>query len=266
MSVLSSGDTGIDWWGNGRGRVDFLLGSTVLFAAWAVFGAHRLMCQELRVRTAPWAWVAFLLFVCGYLAGFGIRPQDSFGQQRNIVLIAGLIVSLAMVYPLLFTEASGAMAVRRLVLRAAARDWRRFLEEAPLWPVTLCLALAFCILAVLFVRPHEGEPGIFRAAVLAPIPLLLLAIRDAAILMFFALARQPRRAEAAAIFYLALLYWLVPMLLRSAGAKGLADVVLPPFWERPGFAAMIAAMQAAVAVAAALWRWRTNHGMNHGDR
>jgi hypothetical protein len=92
------------------------------------------------------------------------------------------------------------------------------------------------------------------------VPLLLLAVRDAAIFMFFALARQPRRAEAAAIFYLALLYWLIPMLLRTAGANGIADFVLPPFWERPGFAATIAALQAAAMIAAALWRWRRNYG------
>ena len=62
------------------------------------------------------------------------------------------------------------------------------------------------------------------------------------------------------IFYLLLLYWLVPMLLNAAGAKGIADLVLPPFWERPGFAAAIAAVQAVAVIAAALWRWRKNYG------
>jgi len=78
--------------------------------------------------------------------------------------------------------------------------------------------------------------------------------------MFFALARVPRRAEAATLFYLTLLYWLVPMLLRTLGGERLADLVLPPFWEQPGYAAVIAALQAAVAIGAALWRWRANYG------
>lgn len=259
ISVVSAGDTDIAWWGLGRARIDFMLGSTVVFAAWAVFGAHRLMCQELRVRTLPWAWLAFLVFVCAYIAGFGIRPQDSFGQRRNVALIAGLIVCLAAAYPLLFSEGSGAMAVRRMLLRFGARDWRRLLEETPLWPVTLALALVFCALTALFVGARAGGDEILRPVALAPLALFLLAVRDSAIFMFFALARQPRRVEAATIFYLVLLYWLVPLLLRTAGAKGLADLVLPPFWDQPGFATMIAAVHAAAAVAAALWRWRTNY-------
>ena len=260
MAGISSGESEIAWWGEGRRRIDFMLVSTVLFAAWGVFGAHRLMCQELRVRTTPWAWCAFVLFVCAYLAGFGIRPHDTLSQQRNVVLIAGLIVGLAATYPLLLSEASGAMVVRRLLLRAAARDWRRLLEESPLWPVTLAIALAFCVLTVVLVGPRGAQDELFGAAVLAPMPLFLLVVRDAAIDMFFALARQPRRAEAATIFYLALLYGLLPALLRAAGAGGVADFVFPPFWERPGFATGVAAVHAAAAIAAALWRWRTNYG------
>jgi hypothetical protein len=260
VSALSTGGADITWWGRGHLRIDFLLASAAAFAAWGVLGGHRLLCQELRVRTAPWAWLGFVLFVCVYIAGFGIRAHDTFGQQRNVVLIAGFMVCLAAVYPLLLSEASGAMAVRRLVLRFEARDWRRLLEETPLWPVTLILAFAFCALIVVLVGFRPAEEGPFRSLVLAPVPLFLLAVRDAAIYMFFALARQPRRAETATLFYLILLYWLVPMLLRTAGGERVADLVLPPFWAQPGYAALIAALQAAAVIAAALWRWRTNYG------
>lgn len=260
MSALTVSDADIAWWGRSWVRIDFLLGSTLLFAAWAVFGAHRLMCQELRVRTLPWAWVAFLLFVTAYVSGYGIRPEDTLGQKVNVLLIAGLVMSMVTIYPLLFSEGSGAMAVRRLVLRFAARDHRRLLEETPLWPVSLVLAFVFCALTVAVVGAGGSDSGIIRGVVLAPVPLVLLAVRDTALYMVFALARQPRRAETATIFYLLLLHWLVPMLLNAAGAKGIADLVLPPFWERPGFAAAVAAVQAVAVVAVAAWRWRKNYG------
>lgn len=260
MSVLSSGDNDIAWWGRAFGRFDFLLASTAVFGAWAVFGAYRLLCQELQVRTLPWAWLVFLLFISTYIAGFGIRDSDTPVQQANVVLIAGLLVSLAAVYPMLFSESSGAMAVRRLLLRASAREGRRLLEEFPLWIVSLWLALVFCVLTVLLAGPRSDGDDILRAAVLAPVPLFLLVTRDAAVFLFFALSRQPRRAGTATLFYLLLLYWLVPMLLRAAGANDAADLVLPPFWERPGFAAGVLAVQAAVVIAAALWRWRKNFG------
>ncbi|NBS60253.1 MAG: hypothetical protein EBS65_25075, partial [Betaproteobacteria bacterium] len=113
---------------------------------------------------------------------------------------------------------------------------------------------------VVVVGTGGSDNGIIRGVVLAPVPLVLLAVRDTALYMVFALARQPRRAATATIFYLLLLYWLVPMLLNAAGAKGIADLVLPPFWERPGFAAAVAAVQAAAVVAVAAWRWRKNYG------
>ena len=134
------------------------------------------------------------------------------------------------------------------------------MEETPLWPVSLALAFAFCALTVVMVGPRGSNDSIIRGVVLAPVPLVLLAVRDTALYMFFALARQPRRVETATIFYLALLYWLVPMLLNAAGAKGIAELVLPPFWERPGLATAVAAVQAVAVVAAASWRWRKNYG------
>ena len=260
ISIVFADNADIGWWGVARDRIAFLLASFTVFAAWGVFGAHRLMCQELRVRTTPWAWAAFLLFVAVYFAGFGIRATDTVGQQVNVVLIAGLIATLAAIYPLLFTEATGAMTVRRVLLRVAGRDWRRALQEMPLWPVTLALGFAFCALTVLLAGPRDGENPLFGTAVLAPIPLFLLVLRDAALYMFFALARQAKRAEAATIFYLLLLYWLVPMLLRASGAKRAADFVLPPFWDQPGLAAVVALAQAVGIGAAVVWRWRKNYG------
>ncbi len=259
-SVMLPGDSDVMWWGAARLRLDFSLGSCAVFAAWCVFGAHRLMCQELRVRTTPWAWLGFLLFVAAYIAGFGIRASDSFAQKASVILIAGLIVTLFATYPLLLTEATGAMVVRRVALRVRAQDWRRALQEMPLWPVTLLLGFAFCALTVLFAGSRGGERALFGAVVLAPVPLFLLVTRDVLLYMFFALARQPRRAEAATLFYLVLLYWLLPMLLHAWGAKNIAELVLPPFWERPGQAAVVAGVQVVLVGAAALWRWRRNYG------
>ena len=200
MSVLTSSDADVEWWGRGWRRIDFMLASTALFAGWAVFGAHRMLCEELRVRTLPWAWVAFIIYAASYIAGFGIRANDTLAQQKNVVLIAGMIVSLAAMYPMLLSEIGGAMAVRRLLLRASNKEWRRLLQETPLWPVTLVVAAVFCLLTVGLAGSRPGPEEFFRAIVLAPLPLLLLAVRDAALFLFFAFARQPRRAEAAALF------------------------------------------------------------------
>jgi hypothetical protein len=260
LSKLSEFEEELHWWSMDFERLDFMLGTAVVFAAWAVYGAYRLMCQELQVRTTPWAWVAFLLFLAAYIAGLVIEPEDRWVKAGSMFLVAGLMVSLAATYLLLFTESCGAMLIRRVLLRIAARDWHRALQEAPCWPVTLALGLVFCVLTVLFAGARVPENEIFRTAVLAPIPLFLLVLRDAALYTFFILARQPRRADAATLFYLLLLYGLLPTLLRAIDATALADFVLPAFWERPGQASAVAAVQAGIVVALALWRWRKYYG------
>ena len=57
-----------------------------------------------------------------------------------------------------------------------------------------------------------------------------------------------------------LLYWLIPSLLEAIGAEALARLVLPDVFRRPGFAIAVMAVQAAIAVAIAVVRWRRNHG------
>ncbi len=261
MGVLGGEEGGIVWWGREWIRVEFMLCGAVLFAAWAVLGAHRLMCQELQVRTLPWAWVAFLLFLAAYVSGFALRETDSWAQVRNVHFVGALVVSLVAVYPLLFAEAGAPMVVRRILFHLRSGDLRRALEEAPLWPLTLALASLFTLLTIFLTGGKSAQGALFAAAQLAPLPLLLLALRDTAIFMLFAYAAQPRRVEASAILYLALLYGLVPAILRAVEAHTLADLVLPPFWDRPGYAALIAATHAALAVSAAVWRWRTNYAI-----
>ena len=105
-----------------------------------------------------------------------------------------------------------------------------------------------------------GDRGSFLHEIgLAPVAVMLFAVRDAAIFQFFALARQPRRVEAATAFYLLLLYGIVPALLKAMGADFVADLVLPPLFKNPALATAIVAAQAGLAIALAYWRWRTTH-------
>lgn len=66
------------WWGRDNARVDFVLGSALVFAGWAVLGAYRVMCQELQVRTTPWAWLVFSLFLTRAARGPERAAADEF--------------------------------------------------------------------------------------------------------------------------------------------------------------------------------------------
>lgn len=256
VSLFSAPQPPVTWWRREFDLVNFMLASAAAFAAWSVFGVYRLMCAELQVRTTPWALAAFALFLSAYLAGFALPAGAGFTLARDAVIASGILVSGGITYLMLFSEQTGVIALRRVQVRLVRGELQRALEELPCWPVSFVLAAGFCVLGTAFFDAGARGGELLREISLGPAPLLLLLARDVAIYLVFALARQPKRVEAAAAFYLVLLYAVVPWLLHAAGLTALAQLVLPPVFTKPGYAAAVAAAQAAMAAALVVWRWR----------
>jgi hypothetical protein len=258
LGVFASSEQPVTWWGRDYGLVDFSLASAAVFALWALAGVYRMMCAELQVRTMPWVLAAFVLFVAGYIAGFIVPPGAGLSRARDALLVTGLLVSGAVSYLMLFSEQTRVIVFRRVQVRLARGELWRAVEELPGWPVSLALAGVFCALGVAFLGTDGRSEGreLLAQVSLAPLPLFLLLARDAAIYLIFAFGRRPGRVEAAAAFYLVLLYLVLPWLLHAAGLTALAELVLPPVFARPGYSATVAAAQAAIAAGFAAWRWR----------
>ncbi len=258
LNALGNMDKTVAWWGASLPQLDFALGTAAAFGAWAVLGAYRSMCNELEIRTTPWALPAFILFTAAYFAGFPLRDIHSAAEPQAFfgVMATGVIVAMVFSYSLLFAERGGATEWQRLRARVQARQWRRALQELPLWLVALAVGLMMAFAAS--VSGGKGG-GFLRQFGTAPIALMLFAVRDAAIFQFFALARQPRRVEAATLFYLMLLYGLLPGLLAAFGADIVAQLILPPLSRSLSFTTVVMALQAATAIALAYARWRRIH-------
>jgi hypothetical protein len=167
-----------------------------------------------------------------------------------------MAVSGTMTYLQLFTEETGVIIFRRVQVRIARREWRRALEELPCWPVAFAMSAAACVTAQAVLPASIGNDEL-RRLFAAPIPVFLLLVRDVGIFLFFAFARQPRRVEAAAVFYLAMLYWVLPGLAALAEWKWLAELLLPFLLESAGAAIGVAALHAGVGAALLAWRWRS---------
>jgi len=258
IGLVTEAKGAVRWWGSEIRQIDFILASLIVFAAWAAFGAYRSMCSELQSRTLPWALPAFLGFMALYLAGFFAFAQPRILGPVEAVLVCGLGVGVLAEYLLLFTERTGPMTLRRLTARAERRQWHRALEELPGWPIALAVAVV-CATGMLLLAAGESGGPLDRMRG-AGIGVVLFALRDAALLHIFAFARQPKRVEAVTLLYLALLYWLVPTLLRAMSAESLANIVLPNvFADNPGTATAVIAAQAVLAVMIAAWRWRRNY-------
>ena len=246
------------WFGTEFDAVEFLLTSVMVFSVWAVFGAYRVMCLELQVRTTPLAWCAFTLFLSVYLAGLlGALPGAKVGVFGYLCL-SGLVVSVTLAYAMLFSEQNSAMTLRRMLLHADRRQWQHVFEDMPCWPSTVVLAFIFAFGTIASAAVYRDSFDLVKQMALMPLVFVFLLVRDAAILLFFAFAKQARRVEAAAIIYMVLLYWLLPGLLRMAGLETASEIVLP-LLIKPALGSVIAFAQAGIAIFLCVARWRKNY-------
>ena len=151
------------------------------------------------------------------------------------------------------------MSMRRLLLLAGQRQWLQVFEEMPCWPGTVVLALIFAIGTIASSAIYRESFDLLKQMALMPLVFVFLLVRDAAILLFFAFAKQARRVEAMAVLYMVLLYWLLPGLLRMAGLDTASEIVLP-LLIKAEYGSLIAAAQAGIAIFLCVARWRKNYG------
>jgi hypothetical protein len=250
--MASRSDMGtVTWHGAPYETLRFIAVSSVAFALWGVLGAYRQMCSELRVRTLPWAWPAFAIFVAAYLAGFAPRQLD----PTAVFILTAVFTAIALSYYALFAEDIRAMKLRRVVADIQARQWRRAVEEAPVLLTTLALAILMAALAPWAVA---NLPLGSRFPVIAayPIASVLFLMRDVGLLVFFSLGRKPKRVEGVTLLYIVLLSWVIPGLLRGVGLGALAMAIMPIGRMDGWQAALVLAAHVVIVWAAVAWRWR----------
>ncbi len=243
------------WWSNEIGKSMFWLGSSLLFAACAVFAAWRVVNNALQVRTLPWAWPAFACILAVYLGGFARGAHGA-----GLLCISGVLVSSAMTYVGLLTEPNTLLRWRKLRLLQTEGNWRGWLEHLPLWPASLALALLFALLMQLIPQTeHSGHT--MHPSLMPPQYALVIAtmtLRDACVLLFFSFSNNSKRAVGTAMLYLFVLNVLLPLLASIAGLQT-ARYFLMPFeaGHDPWSGVLIMTIHITIAIALINWRLRS---------
>ena len=239
------------WYDKQYAFPDFLLYSIFVFALWTTVGAYRLMCSELQVRTAPSVWAGFTVFMGAYAAGFA-KPSSTL-EPASIVLSVCFGTALTLTYVAVFWDPKNLLVFRQIKLLVQRRNWRRVAEELPAWSVSLTIAVLIAIALLISAEqvPVAEQQSVYLGTF--ALPLIVLTARDVALLHYFAFSADARRPELAMLVYLALLYWLVPGLLRLLDLQILAKLVLPPVMAQPGFSLLVASAHLILV----LWLLRT---------
>ncbi|MBT6275656.1 MAG: hypothetical protein HOI95_16170 [Chromatiales bacterium] len=288
---LSAGfATPITWMGHCWTVEEAAFATLACFTFWTISGCYRLMRRELRVRNLPWVWCAFVVFCMVYASGWhpGLTTDGTTGNGAWPATLEGSVLAgvtaLSLAYLVLIVMPKDPVTVRRIgrLLGTtfntvdetrpdgaqpaspapnlpAGQALRTAFELAPLWIYTFALAM-FAGLAAIAVSIHIELHGVAMFVGGA----LLFFVRDAGIVMFANSSGRRRRADTAALVYLAILYALLPSILLGVFEVNPAGYLFASPELNPLTSLLPVVLQVAVTWVAVYVRWQHNWGSAEG--
>ncbi|CAK7006550.1 hypothetical protein [Saezia sanguinis] len=264
----------IAWFGLEISLSSILLVTAVCMMAWMLISVWQLMRSELQFRNRPWWWLGFLLFWMFYLAGFVNEDWVFKGRLGNpwLSYLLGCFLCIVLtVYMQLFFARKDAMTWLRFSTAFKRRDWGKLSNLFPAWGTSYLVAMVVGVILLVWtmVMPFAGS-GYYSAAnltlgtVLLVVSTLLFVLRDIALVLWLNLAEKNRRADAAAVMYLVVLYMLLPWLLISMTSPKARFLFLPIFEGLYSDVSVLyllsPLLQAAIMVGLVLDRWKSRKG------
>ncbi len=248
----------VHWWLWSLPGDTFLLASQGAAVVWVLAGVHALMRDELRYRPQPWTWLAFLVFVAVYAAGFAESGVPFVGTDMGAAkevtrLTAAFVTVTGLTLWAAVMSLNDSVTLRRwLAAPTPERDRPiSLLLEAPAWVTGLAMSVLLAM----------GLTGALTAVSAPPWAstltwsMVLFLIRDIGVVLTVNLDSDRRRGTLGAIIYLVALYVLLPLVLQEAIPT--IAMALRPTAEATITGSLIPALgQAVGAWALVAWRWR----------
>ena len=212
------------WWQRGWPMAEFWLLVVAVFAAWAALGAYRVMREQMQFRNGRSPWLFFNLFLMVFTAGFFFAP--GLAIDWHIALWVSFGVGLVLAYTLLVSQPIPQAGLRRLVAALSTGQWLDAWQSLPLWAVSLALVAVLSLVDALIPSTHFNTVVMPEHLLLT---VLMFALRDSGVFIMFLIGKKPGRAIITGLFYLILLYTVIPMLLLQAGWTGVLGFFWPVF-------------------------------------
>lgn len=236
----------------------FLLVSLSCFLFWTVIAIYRLMREELKFRNIPWVWGLFVIFAMIYVTGFIFNPHKySAGSVR---FLSGFSLGMAFtfgvisIYLMYFADTINITRYRILWNSIKSKNLIKSGESLPRWVVSF--VITFIVGGVICISELVQNGVGVEHVIVSVITLLLFVLRDACILHYFKFAVNNQRASLATLFYLSMLYILVPALFMAAESKFLAKMFFPAFHQDNSYIDIIPAIiHVGLAGGLLYWRW-----------
>lgn len=245
-------DETLGWYSQNYEQAYFIAISLLLGCGWTIVGIYRLLAEELRIRTLPWVWLSFIVFLILYFSGFVLAEDEKMQQQPGLTLmLVNFCICVVLSYLLLFIDENSPMLARQLWVHTEQEQWLRILQELPCWVISIVVALPSMVFLSLLYPVEKIDDINFY-----PLVIYLLMLRDAGILLFFSYAPNPKRAMGLTLLYMICLYGLIPAIFHGMDAKSLAGAILPILNDNLLLAIIFSSMQTSLVGFLLFQRWQ----------
>lgn len=234
VSLFAGNDFIVTWFFWRIPKIDWLIISSLFIMIWAIIGVYRNMRTELQYENGPMVWCIFLfsliLYVNGMVTGagqlFGIITGNKYLWSSYLMLLFILLVTIGI-------ASFDAVSVRKLLVTVRSKDRKGFLNNIPLWLITIIFLIAATFL--ILINDIIWGPSVLSLNATAthvisilPISFLLFIIRDIAVIGLIKNSGSSK-AEYYIAAYITMMYILLPVILNLAGLKKMLHV----FWPIP---------------------------------
>ena len=220
--------------------------SVLLALFWCGLGNYRLMTQALGMRTTPWAWLSFSVFMTVYLGGFIPNLFYTFS-------LAVFLVCTGLTYLGVMIERNDALRVKRLLSYFSQGHWQRGLEELPIWWLSFILTLPAALHLSLSSHPLLELSTAFH---FYPLAFVLILLRDCALYVYFCYGKNPQRAVTLSLLTGVLLYGIIPGIFKAIGQTSLAALFFPLLADSATGALICALLQTSFVIQLLYQRWK----------
>ena len=204
FSAFSFTQISLKWYGIPFNTVIISLLSSLFYCSWIVAAVYRSMRAELQYSDKPTWWLLFIATNFLFQFGFFIGYEGMSFKISLLVAIASYFAQLVFItYILALTEPKDVVNFRTLQNAWLQKKKDLFLQNAPLWMVTLPISFLFGLLTVILV------------IVLGQKEITQNIIRDLSALLLFHFSSNAKRANVAMYFYFFLVYFVLPMLFSG---------------------------------------------------
>lgn len=256
---FSSNHRGIvQWYGTSFHSIDFTILSTAVFLVWIVFGIYRLMREELQIKSTPIGWLAFVIFLMFYMSGLINLDADSNMSIESGWMTQSYYIALILTYIMVFIEKKDPVLFRKLLKSIKEREWGTLTTNMQCWMVTVIVAIILVFVLCLSASLSDQAKHLTIPVVIS---MFFFFLRDLFLILFLNLAKKNKRADMAAVLYLALLYGVLPSILFALKKTTLTFIFWPQLEGMVYLSVFASLVEMLLVFGFLLLRWRKAYGI-----